>query len=79
MAAVRSSDFLISLLKELVGLDRETEWIEFKHNNAESKSIGEYISALSNSAALNGKANAYMIWGIDDSTHDMFKLYLMDI
>ncbi len=71
MTAVRSPEYLISLFKELVSLDRETEWLELKHNNADPQQIGEYISALSNSAALNGKANAYMIWGIDDSSHDV--------
>ena len=33
--------------------------------------IGEYISALSNSAALNGKTNGYIIWGVDDTTHEI--------
>ncbi len=70
MTTVRSPDYLVSLLNELVSLDRETEWLELKHNNADPEQIGEYISALSNSAALNGKANAYMIWGIDDSSHE---------
>lgn len=33
--------------------------------------IGEYISALANSAALHGKTAAYLLWGIDDSTHEV--------
>jgi len=33
--------------------------------------IGEYISALSNSAALHSKINAYVIWGVDDKTHEI--------
>ena len=33
--------------------------------------IGEDISALANSAALLEKRNAYMLWGIDDTTHDI--------
>jgi len=32
--------------------------------------IGEYISALANSAALLGKSNAYLVWGLDDMSHD---------
>ncbi len=71
MNAVRSTEYLVSLLKELIKLDRETEWVEFKHNNADPHGIGEYISALSNSAALCGKVNAYIIWGINDATHDI--------
>ena len=33
--------------------------------------IGEYISALSNTAALNGKSHAYVAWGIEDITHNI--------
>jgi predicted HTH transcriptional regulator len=58
-------------VKELCKLSAETEWLEFKHNNAEPEQIGEYISALANAAALYGKAFAYMLWGIDDKTHDI--------
>ena len=59
---------LLALLKELCSLPKETEWVEFKRN-ADIEVIGEYISALSNSAALIGKQNAYMVFGIDDDTH----------
>ena len=31
--------------------------------------IGEYISSLSNSAALCEQPKAYLVWGIDDATH----------
>ena len=56
------------LVKELVKLPKETEWIEFKHNNDNPEEIGEYISALSNAATLHHKECAYMVWGIEDST-----------
>ncbi|MGN0920199.1 MAG: ATP-binding protein [Cellvibrio sp.] len=59
-----------SLLKELCSLPAETEWVEFKHN-ADVEKIGEYISALSNSAALIGKQSAFMVFGVDDATHDI--------
>ena len=49
----------------------ETPWIEFKTNNYNAQMIGEYISALSNTAALFNHERAYMIWGIDDQTHDI--------
>lgn len=44
----------------------EREWFEFKENAFDVDEIGKYISALSNSAAILGKENAYLIWGIDD-------------
>ncbi|HIP02762.1 MAG TPA: transcriptional regulator [Campylobacterales bacterium] len=71
MSIDRSDEYIISLIQELLKQPNETEWLEFKHNNYDKEMIGEYISALSNSAALNGKTNAYMIWGVDDSTHQI--------
>lgn len=61
---------LRALLKELCHLPDETEWVEFKHNVDVIK-IGEYISALANSAALLGKQTAYLVYGVDDKTHDV--------
>jgi ATP-dependent DNA helicase RecG len=60
---------LRSLLHELIMLPHETEWVEFKHNLAVHQDIGEYISALSNSACLHDKDFAYLVWGIDSQTH----------
>ncbi len=57
-----------NLVKHLASLRQETEWLEFKHNNENPNEIGEYISALSNSAALVGRYNAYILWGIEDAT-----------
>ena len=68
---IRDIEYLKSLVKEIIKLPNETEWIEFKHNNEDPQMIGEYISALSNSAALNGKTNGYIIWGVDDTTHEI--------
>ena len=33
--------------------------------------LGEYISALSNSAAIEGRKFAYFVWGINDKTHEV--------
>jgi len=71
MTINRTTEYLNSLVQELRKLPAETEWVEFKHNNAEPEDIGEYLSALANSAALTGKVNAYLIWGIDNQTHDL--------
>ncbi|MDA0365946.1 MAG: putative DNA binding domain-containing protein [Chloroflexi bacterium] len=69
MTSDRPADYLASLLRELCALPRETEWVEFKVNEAEPQAIGEYISALANSAALVGKAFAYLVWGVRDDDH----------
>lgn len=71
MTTNRSPEYLISLLNELRKLPKETEWVEFKLNDAEPEDIGEYLSALANSAALCGKAFAYLVWGIEDGTHNI--------
>lgn len=62
---------LQSLVRELVALPNETEWLEFKHNKVIPDEIGEYVSALANSAALHGKLCAYVLWGVDDETRQI--------
>ncbi len=61
--------YLRSLVLELTALPRETGWVEFKQNKASPEDIGEYLSALSNTAALKGKAKAYLVWGVEDGSH----------
>lgn len=68
---IYSRDYLIRLFSELRALPKETEWVEFKHNNTNPQEIGEYISSLANSAALTGKAAGYLIWGIEAENHDI--------
>ena len=64
-----NAEYLTGLVRELCKLPRETEWVEFKVNDANPQEIGEYISALSNAAAVNGKAFAYLVWGVENGTH----------
>ena len=71
MSIERSKEYIVVLIKELLKQPIESEWLEFKYNNKEPNMIGEYISALSNSAALHRKTSAYMIWGVDDNTHEI--------
>jgi ATP-dependent DNA helicase RecG len=62
-----SENDLKVLLSELRSLPQETEWVEFKKNN--DLELGQYISALSNSACIHDKPYGYIIFGIDDLTH----------
>lgn len=57
------------LIRHLLSQPKETEWVEFKHNNADPEETGEYISALSNAAALHGQLFGYIVWGIEDASH----------
>jgi ATP-dependent DNA helicase RecG len=67
----RPENDLLGILAELRKLPKETEWAEFKHNNAEPEEIGEYLSALANAAALTGKVHAWLIWGVNNDTHEI--------
>ncbi len=69
MTTDRGAEYLVSLVRELCKLPHETEWLEFKQNNADPCEIGEYLSALANAAAYNGKAFAYLVWGVEDREH----------
>lgn len=71
MTTDRNAEYLAGLVRELCKLPHETEWVEFKVNNADPREIGEYLSALANAAALNGKAFAYLVWGVEDRTHNV--------
>lgn len=71
MTGLRSAEDVAGLVRELRKLPDETGWAEFKVSYAEPRKIGEYISALSNSAALEGKAFAYLAWGIADGNHEV--------
>ncbi len=71
MTSRPNRDHLASLVQELRGRPREADWLEFKVNFSDPEGIGEYISALSNAAALCGKNHGYLVWGIEDATHDV--------
>ncbi len=61
---------LIILLQELTPNSEELTWLEFKKNKGSisNDEIGQYISALSNSATIAGKAYGYLVWGIENET-----------
>ena len=59
------------LVRELCKLPKETGWVEFKHNNCEPKMVGEDICALANTATLKDRDFAYMVWGVEDKTHNI--------
>ena len=62
---------IIDLVHKLRSKGKEPTWVEFKCNNKNPEMIGEYISAISNVAALEKRHCGYLIWGIDDTTHEV--------
>ncbi len=59
------------IIRDCLSYGDEREWFELKENWLEKDQLGEYISSLSNSAAILGKPFAYMIWGVKDATHEI--------
>ena len=59
------------IVKTLCTLSDEQAWFEFKVNWFQPEILGEYISALSNAVAYNYKKYAYLIWGVNDVTHEI--------
>lgn len=66
-----SGEDLRAVVRSLLVQGRESEWVEFKLNDDREEEIGEYLSALSNAAALHEKDAAYIVWGIEDATHQV--------
>ena len=68
----KSYDELIDILSELLK-HPENEYIEFKRaeNNFETDKLGKYFSAMSNEATLKDKQYGWIIFGIDDKTHEI--------
>lgn len=60
---------LTALLDHLRAEPRETEWLEFKANRYEPQVLGEYLSALANSACLLARPRGYLVFGIEDGSH----------
>jgi ATP-dependent DNA helicase RecG len=53
-------------------LPKENEWVEFKKGTATTNDkIGQYISAISNASCLNNQSFGYLVFGIDDDTHNV--------
>lgn len=66
-----NNDKLISLIDELCAQASETELLEFKSNYAEAEQLGKNLSALANSACIRMQPNAYLVYGVEDKTHEV--------
>lgn len=64
---------LVDILKGLLATPAETETVEFKQaqNSFSDNELGEYFSALSNEANLKGEAYAWLVFGVDNKTHEL--------
>ena len=62
---------LAALLNSLLAYPKENEFLEFKVNQYEKEEIGKRISALANGAALLEKEYGYLVFGVEDQTHQV--------
>lgn len=60
----------IKIIDQLIK-NEENTCAEFKNNNTNPNLIGKLCSALSNSACIENKNYAYVIWGVDDTTNEI--------
>lgn len=60
---------LIALIDRLRSQPHEGAVVEFKSNWDKAEDIGQYLSALANTAVLERRDRAWLLWGIDDKTH----------
>jgi ATP-dependent DNA helicase RecG len=60
---------LLDTLSTLLRLPREQGTVEFKSKLVEPEDIGQYLSALANTAALQGHDRAWLVWGVADDGH----------
>lgn len=56
-------------VRKLIENSNESEIIDFKENLNMADQIGQYISALGNSALYTQNPNAFLIWGVADYDH----------
>ena len=64
---------LTNILDSLLTLPAETEVVEFKKasNGFGDQELGQYFSALSNEANLKGEARAWLVFGVENHTHEV--------
>lgn len=62
---------LLELLERLRNRSQEGATVEFKSSLKDPAEIGQYISALANSAALERASRAWVVWGVADATHEV--------
>ncbi len=68
----KNADELNKILDELL-LNQENECVEFKkaENNFDIDTLGKYFSALGNEANLKNRQYSWIVFGVDDKTHEL--------
>ena len=77
----KTTEELLVILSNLLKVS-ENECVEFKRakNNFDVDTLGKYFSALANEANLKNKLYSWIIFGVDDKTHELTSTnYCIDI
>lgn len=61
----------VALVDRLRRQSSEREWLEFRGGRCEPGQLGQYLSALANSACLAEQPRSYLVFGIEDGTHEV--------
>lgn len=61
----------VALVDRLRCRPSETEWLEFKRRRCAPDQLGQYLSALANSACLVDQPRGYLVLGIEDGTREV--------
>ncbi|WP_354110723.1 ATP-binding protein [Bradyrhizobium sp. S3.12.5] len=68
---MNSPERFIAMVDDFRRLDSEMPCVEFKNNNYDPERIGRLISAISNAARIADQHCGYVLWGIDDESHEV--------
>ncbi len=76
---IKTNEELCEILKELIK-NAETECVEFKRakNNFDIDKLGKYFSAISNEATLKNKQYGWIVFGVDDKTHEFINTHYLN-
>lgn len=61
----------VPLVDRLRSQSSEKEWLEFKRGQCAPEQLGQYLSALANSACLVGQPMGYLVFGVEDGNHEI--------
>ena len=68
---IMKTETLSELIYGFCRNEREDTFYDFKTSYAEPRKIGRDLSALSNAATLADQSHGYLIYGVDDRTHEI--------
>lgn len=61
----------IALVDDLRAFPAEVPWLEFKVNDFTPEKVGKLISAISNSARIADRTHGFVVWGVEDASHEI--------